>query len=109
LRPYAEIGSGDWYWLPNGDLKVTVTCDGDKNIWDDEESFLCALHELVEARLCFKHGVTQGAVDAFDNAYQGDDPGSDPAAPYQSEHRAACLIEFTMAMFLGKHDYGRME
>lgn len=108
LEAYRSDGFGDWYVDPeNGDIRIKVA---GADVWDEEELFLIALHELVEARLCFKAGVTQGAVDVFDAKFEGDgEPGDDPAAPYRVQHRHAMLIEHMMAMALGKTDYGTME
>lgn len=105
LPEYREEGCGDWFWDAEGNLHVQVACATDA--WDDENAFLVALHELVEARLCFKSGVTQGAVDSFDSAFTGaGEPGDDPTAPYGKQHRAAGMIEHLCAIFLGKYDYG---
>lgn len=110
LEAYHEEGCGDWFFDGNGDVHVQVACIGDKNPWDDEVSFLIALHELIEARLCFKAGVTQGAVDAFDAAYTGDEePGDDPAAPYRRQHRFAALIDHLIAHEMGLIAYGRVD
>jgi hypothetical protein len=110
LEAYREAGCGDWHWGPEGDLHIQVACDGDRNIWDDEESFLIAIHECIEARLCYKAGITQGAVDAFDAAFTGEgEPGDEPDAPYRKEHRASMLVEHTIALLMGKFDYGVME
>lgn len=109
--------SGDWYFdRSNGDLHIKV--DG-ADVLDQDEAFLIALHELVEAKLCHKAGVTEGAVDAFDFKFEADraagkhseeaEPGDHPDAPYRKEHRCAMLIEHMMAIFLGRFDYGRME
>ena len=108
LEAYREDGFGDWFVDPgNGDIHIRVA---GADVWDQEGAFLVALHELCEARLCFKAGVTQGAVDVFDSAFTGEgEPGDDPAAPYQRQHRAACMIEHMMALFLGRWDYGRIE
>ena len=105
LPAYHEPLCGDWFFNPgNGDLHIQIAA---ADIWDDEEAFLIALHETIEARLCFKAGVTQGAVDTFDSQFTGDgEPGDDPKAPYRDQHRAAMLIEHMMAWFLGKRDYG---
>lgn len=107
LSVYAAPYSGDWYWSADGTLMVQVVAS---DVWDEEDAFLVALHELIEARLCFKAGIVQGAVDAFDLAFIGEDePGDDPAAPYVKQHRQAMLIEHTMALFFGRYDYGRVE
>ena len=110
LSAYAEPGSGDWFYSPGGDLHIQVTCKGERDVIDRKELFLVALHELVEAVLCRHDGVPQAAVDTFDTVFNGDgEPGDHPEAPYQKQHRMACLIEFTTALFLGQHDYGIME
>ena len=105
LAAYHEEGCGDWYFCPHtGDLHIKVA---GVDVWDQEDVFLIALHEMIEARLCFKAGVTQGAVDSFDAAFTGEgEPGDDPAAPYRKQHRAAMLIEHATALFMGKWDYG---
>lgn len=107
LDAYKEEGCGDWFVnKANGDIHIRVA---GPDVWDHEESFLIALHELIEARLCFKVGVTQGAVDAFDQAFTGErEPGDDASAPYQRQHRQACMIEHTMALFFGRFDYGEV-
>lgn len=99
---------GDWFWDDAGNLVIRVT---GADPFDQDEAFLIALHELIEVKLCAKHGITQGEVDAFDLEYDGerDEPGDDPAAPYQREHRCAMMIEHTMAMMLGLWSYGKVE
>ena len=89
------------------------------DVWEQEENFLVALHELIEARLYFKTGVTQGAVDSFDAKFEQErlsgwpnhdgEPDGDPDAPYRVQHRHAMLIEHMMTLFLGKTDYGTVE
>ena len=114
LEAYREEDCGDWYFCPaTGDLHIKVA---GADVWDQEEKILIALHELIEARLCFRDGVSQGAVDAFDAQYETDrrdgllheegEPGDDRLAPYRVQHRKAMLIEHMMALFLGKTDYG---
>lgn len=107
LDAYKEEGCGDWYFDPsNGDLHIKVA---GADVLDQDEVFLIALHELIEAKLCLKAGVVQGAVDAFDATFAGEgEPGDDPAAPYQRQHRAAMMIEHLMAIFLGRFDYGEV-
>ena len=105
LPCYAEPLCGDWFFDPgNGDLHIRVTA---ADVWDQEDAFLVALHELIEARLCFKAGINQGHVDAYDLAFKGKgEPGDQPDAPYQKQHREACLLEHMMALFMGRFDYG---
>jgi hypothetical protein len=108
LESYREVGCGDWFVDPEtGDIRIVIA---GPDVWDDEKTFLIALHELVEARLCTKDGVTQGAVDTFDANFTGDgEPGDDPKAPYQRQHRAAMMIEHMMALFFGRWSYGKVE
>jgi len=120
LAAYRDQGRGDWFIAPNGNIHIQYSSaediyDNDDNLilrpgfMDDDDAFLLVLHELIEMKLCMKDGVTQGAVDAFDANFKGEgEPGDDPAAPYRVQHRKACLIEFLMASFLGKHDHGSM-
>ena len=94
---------GDWFW--EGDaLHIRASLMDTSN-----ESFLVALHEMVEAWLCGVRGVDQAAVDAFDMAFAGDgEPGDDPASPYRREHRFSSLIEHLVAHELGIVDYGNV-
>lgn len=107
LDAYKEEGCGDWYFDPsNGDLHIRVV---GADVLDQDEVFLVALHEFCEAVLCYRAGVTQGAVDAFDTAFKGDgEPGDDMAAPYRKQHRMAMMIEHQMALMMGRWDYGEV-
>ncbi len=108
--PYnAQEEGGDWFVNGAGELVIRVIGEN----LDKPEAFLFALHELVEAALCRKDGVSQEAVDRFDLAYEGmedrgpdDEPGDHPASPYRKQHRRAMLIEHMMAWFMGITNYG---
>ena len=97
---------GDWFYDEHGTLQIKATAE------TDDESFLIALHELVEAWLCKKRGVAQDTVDAFDfewtveHPQSEDEPGDDPRAPYRAEHRFAAILEHLMAHELGVINYG---
>lgn len=107
LDAYKAEGCGDWYWSPIGDLHIKVV---GADVMDQDEVFLVALHEMIEAKLCLKTGVTQGAVDSFDAAFKGEgEPGDDPAAPYQRQHRGAALVEHMVAVLLGIYNYGEIK
>lgn len=59
--------------------------------------FMVAIHELVEAALCFHRGIKEEDVTAFDilciqNNVEGE-PGDAPEAPYKREHFFATTIE----------------
>lgn len=106
MRPQYQDrgGCGDWYLDKSGDLRVRISTSPDL---DDPQTWLFAIHEMVEAKLCLDRGISQDEVDAFDAAYIGDgEPGDDPAAPYGREHRQACLIEFLLADMLELNGYG---
>ena len=71
-------------------------------------NFLVAIHELIEAYLCRKNGISQERVDIFDLMYESHRPegdfteaGNDPKAPYWYEHQFASGIERTLAAILG--------
>ena len=83
------VTTGDWEWLPNGDLKCTVADYG-----NEDGSFLVHLHEIVEAWLCKKAEICEEYVSAFDIAHPDlDEPGDSPEAPYYHQHLAATQIE----------------
>lgn len=95
---------GDWIEDGRGHLRhVRVSEMG-----HEDYHFLVAVHEMVEAWLCLKRGITQEAVDAFDKDFEakrpaGDDrePGHEPDAPYHREHVFAERIERLVAEELG--------
>lgn len=95
---------GDWRFEKNGDLVIEAV---GVNPLTHDEAFLIALHELIEAKLCAKRGITPDMVDDFDLTFKGEgEPGDAWNCPYFREHRAAMLIEHLMANFLGLDRYG---
>lgn len=96
---------GDWYFektVTEEVLQIKVS-----KLSDFRREMLIAVHELVEALLCYRDGVTQEQVDAFDMAYEktrpeGDDsePGDSSEAPYQRQHCVATGIERILAAHL---------
>ncbi len=92
-----EVSGADWFWDADGNLQVRVSPMSD---WRMET--ILAIHEVVEAIMCKHTGVTQQAVDVFDQKYyetHTDDcnAGDDPAAPYKKEHTYATAIERILA------------
>jgi hypothetical protein len=88
---------GDWYYGGGGLLLIRAS-----QVGDQDYEFLLLLHELVEAWLCRKRGISEKDVDSFDLAYAGEgEPGDDPKAPYYKEHLFATQIEKMMAAELG--------
>ena len=74
----------------------------------EDYHFLVAIHELIEAWLCIKRGISQDAVDEFDRKFEaarteGDErePGHEPDAPYHREHVFAEKIERLVAEEMG--------
>jgi hypothetical protein len=73
------------------------------NCSDWRYSALLAVHELVEAIICYKDGITSEQVDQFDLQYNKTDyePGDDIAAPYYKQHQIAMGFERMLAAELG--------
>lgn len=103
---YAAEGqdwAGDWYAGPDGGLIIEVS-----DAVPENERWLIAFHEMIEAELCLRRGVTAQMVDEFDFAFKGDgEPGDDPKAPYAREHRIATVLEDLMAREFGIEDYDK--
>jgi hypothetical protein len=102
---------GDYKTDENGCLTVKVSDMGNRDY-----EFLVAIHELVEAYLCQKRGITDEEITAFDIEFEakrrpGDlsEPGDDREAPYGNEHNTATAVERLMCAALGVswQDYER--
>ena len=88
---------GDWGTFDNHITYIHVSDMGNMDY-----EWLVMIHEIVEAVLCQKRGITDEEVTLFDEAYKGDgEPGDDPKAPYRREHQFASRIEKMMAKELG--------
>jgi hypothetical protein len=81
---------GDWQWLEDGTLRIEVPdFRGNK-----DSAFLVAIHELVEAWLCNRDGITEAEVSAWDiNNPELEEPGDSKNAPYHRQHAKAMAIE----------------
>jgi hypothetical protein len=87
---------GDWRVLPGG-IHVKMA-----SVLSDDEALLVFLHELVEARLCQKAGVTDEQVTEWDEAHlDAEEPGEVGGAPYRVQHSRAIEIEKHLAEILG--------
>lgn len=93
---------GDYTTDADGALHIRVSHT------EDDYDFLIAVHELIEAYLCAKRGITGEEIDAFDFAFERarkegnfDEPGNNPAAPYFMEHKFATAIERQVSKELG--------
>ena len=80
---------GDWQWLPDGSMKVSVPDYANRN-----SEFLVALHEMVEAWLCRKDHITEAEVSSWDmNNPELEEPGDSKNAPYHHQHMVAMNVE----------------
>lgn len=96
---------GDWTFEPDGTLNVNVSEMGNLpsnfHPGSEDSEFLVAIHEIVEAYLCKKAGITVEEVDKFDIGYQiNQEPGNDPDAPYHIQHLIATSIEMMLCAAL---------
>jgi hypothetical protein len=89
---------GDWRFDADGNMKICVSNMNTKN-----GPLLVAVHELVEALLCYHAGISTQEVDAFDINYKEleGEMGDDPAAPYHKQHCIATGIERILAPLMG--------
>lgn len=98
---------GDWFFTSPEELTVRVSDSGD---W--RYNFLALRHEMDEAMLCKKAGITTEMVDA-DQANQSEDDDPDsfsgyPGARLQAQHNDALAAEWQMSRLLGVNweEYG---
>ena len=94
---------GDWVFADEHNLQITVAGIGDRRM-----EALIGVHELIEALLCDRRGITTQAVDAFDKMFEAtrkdddpSEPGDSPLAPYRREHFFAEAIERLLAAEMG--------
>lgn len=97
-----EVDGVDWFYDNNGNLQVRISPLGD---WREEA--LLGLHEAFEAVVCKHLGISQQAVDKFDQDYDKAHPnepdlnaGDDPLAPYDRAHCVATAAERMLAFAL---------
>lgn len=90
---------GDWIWEDENYLRIRVS-----SMRRRRYAALVAVHELVEALLCWERGITTEMVDTFDKAFEAgrpegneDEPGDDPTCPYRREHFFATTVERLLA------------
>ena len=96
---------GDWMYT-NDSIVVYVL-----ETLSPESQLAVAIHELQEAFLCRKKGITDFVVCAFDKQFEDErknghhnedaEPGDDPRAPYREEHQAATFVERAVCAALG--------
>lgn len=105
---------GDWWFDDNGDLQIRVS-----DLQNNDYESLIITHELVEALLCKKRGITADEVTHFDQTFEDmrkqfpgivvdDEPGDSVNSPYHTEHITATALEEFMADEL-KVDWSKYE
>ena len=92
---------GDYWWDKDGTLQVRASEMGDEDL-----EFLIFIHEVQEAWLCKKRGITEPEVTKFDLEFEkthmlNEEPGEDPKAPYHKEHIFVECLERLLAIELG--------
>jgi hypothetical protein len=88
---------GDYYLGAGEVLKVRIS-----DLGNADYEFLVLIHELIEAYLCAKHGISEAQITAFDTEHpELPEPGASPDAPYHQEHEIAGKIEMLLADYLG--------
>jgi len=69
---------------------------------NENYSYLVAMHELIEAWLCQKRGISVKDIDDFDMKFKGEgEPGDEIDSPYYKEHQFATKIEKMLCEELG--------
>ena len=102
---------GDYVKYDDGRIAIFVS-----ELGNEAYEQAVALHELIELFLVLNRDIKIDYIDAFDIAFEAkrqpgnvDEPGDDPAAPYQNEHSIATAVErlFTAACGVKWHDYNK--
>ena len=95
---------GDWIGFRTDVLQINVSDTG-----SEDYNFLIALHEMVEAYLCKRAGITMEQVDAWDLTHlDSEDPGSLSDCPYREQHEFATFVEKNMCWEM-QLDWGKYE
>ena len=102
---------GDWYVeedTEDGSERL-VAASAIMSDWRSEVAV--QVHEMIEALLCKKHGVTDLQVTQFDAMFEEErtkglhglyaEAGDDPRAPYRDEHAEATFAERAICAALG--------
>lgn len=99
-QAYETVGN---YSTVDGCLTVQVSNMGNRDF-----EFLVVIHELVEAYLCRRRGITDEAITEFDIAFEAarkpgnlSEPGDSRDACYNNEHCVATAVERLVCSALG--------
>ena len=91
--------AGDWNWTFDpehavGKHRLDQLTIKVSDLGDYKYNLLVAIHELVEAILCHRDGISQELVDEWDKQHPSmEEPGDHPSAPYHKQHNKAMAIE----------------
>ncbi len=105
---YPTVGD----WIPFLDGKDCIRLDVRVSKMNNADyEFMVAVHELIEAYLCLREGITDAEVSDFDIKFEQDrevgkhsstaEPGNHPKAPYRRQHKFATKIEKLICRQLG--------
>lgn len=94
----ADIGDWEISDTPNS-VFFDIFC-GRTRVTDYD--FLILMHEITEAYLCYRQGVTGEEVDKYDMEHEHcDSPGDHEDAPYHKQHMIATDVESMLSVALG--------
>jgi len=100
---------GDWWFHADPEdggliMEIRVSDMGRRAVDCDYEALLL-VHEIVEAWLCWRRGITDEQVTTFDKKFEAEgndgEPGTSVDAPYHREHIQAELLEQGFAVAMG--------
>lgn len=97
MRSYPDVGD----WIVNADNSPAILCAADTG--NDISNAAVLLHEFVESIYCWKHGIREEDVTAFDKLFFAEqeagkhapdaEPGHDQRSPYRIAHLIAERFE----------------
>ena len=89
---------GDYYSPYKDTLELRIS-----DLKNTDYEFLVLIHELVEAYLCYRDGISDAQITSYDIAHASEDgePGDNLDAPYHNQHVLASSIEYQTASALG--------
>ena len=106
LQEYPTVGN--YKVSDNGERHLSFYIS---KLYDEDFELLVFIHELIEARLCQKRGISFDSITVFDKKFEelrsegvvteDVEPGDAPDSPYRLEHQAAETVERVAASVLG--------
>lgn len=95
---------GDWYWAKDEPQTLHVKVSEMERFSNSACVLLIGIHEVIEALLCYRAGITDAEVDDFDITFAGaklpGEPGDHSNCPYCKHHFFATSIERLIAQHL---------